>query len=143
MVLPLSGSVLISVTERDREGAAEVAKQLENLGFKIFATGGTHAYLAGMGIRAELINKLHEGRPNIDDAIKNHQLDMIINTPNGRRLSEDDDSYIRKSAIRYNIPYLTTLTGALAGAKGIAEKLDRSSENVYSLQEYHSRGAAQ
>ncbi|MCL2767512.1 MAG: carbamoyl-phosphate synthase large subunit, partial [Synergistaceae bacterium] len=137
-VLPLSGSVLISVTEKDKEKAAEVAKQLEGIGFKIYATRGTQAYLTNKGIRVEIINKLYEGRPNIDDAIKNHQLDMIINTPSGSRRSEEDDSYIRKSAIRYNIPYMTTLTAALASAKGIAEKLNRSSENVKSLQEYHA-----
>jgi len=138
-VLPLSGSVLISVTKKDREAAAVVAKQLESLGFKIYATRGTQAYLTDKGIYAKVINKLYEGRPNIDDAIKNHQLDMIVNTPSGSRRSEDDDSYIRKSAIKYNIPYMTTLTAALASAKGIEEKLNRARDSVYSLQEYHSR----
>ncbi|MDR0476142.1 MAG: carbamoyl-phosphate synthase large subunit [Treponema sp.] len=140
-ILPLSGSVLISVTKKDREDAVEVAKQFKELGFKIFSTRGTQAYLGSKGIRAEVINKLHEGRPNIDDAIKNRELDMIVNTPNGNRRSEEDDSYIRKSAIKYNIPYMTTLTAALAGAKGIAEKQRKTSENVYSLQEYHARGS--
>ena len=137
-ILPLSGSVLISVAENDKEAAVEVAKQLEKLGFKIFATRGTHEYLTGKGIQAEIINKLHEGRPNIVDAIKNHQLDIIINTSSWNKRSNEDDSYIRKSAIKYNMPYMTTVTAALASARGIAEKKN-SSEKIFSLQEYHLR----
>ena len=138
-VLPLSGSVLISVAKKDREKAAEAAKQFEELGFKIVATRGTHAYLTSNGIAAEVINKIYEGRPNIEDAIKNHQLGIIVNTPSGSKRSSDDDSYIRKAAIRYNVPYMTTLTAALAGAKGIAEKIKTSGESVRSLQEHHRR----
>jgi len=138
-LLPLSGSVLISITDKDKEVAGEVAKQFENLGFKIVATQGTHAYLTSQGIKCEFIKKMYEGRPNIDDAIKNHQLDIIINTPSGKRRSNEDDSYIRKSAIRYGIPYMTTLTAAMAGVKGIAEKITNPNENVCSLQEYQLR----
>jgi len=138
-LLPLSGSVLISVTDKDKEVAGEVAKQFENLGFRVVATGGTHKYLTSKGIKSEFIQKMHEGRPNIEDAIINNQLDIIINTPSGKRQSNVDDSYIRKSAIRYNIPYMTTLTAAMAGVKGIAEKITNPNENVRSLQEYQSR----
>jgi carbamoyl-phosphate synthase large subunit len=138
-ILPLSGSVLISVARKDREDTVEAAKQFESLGFKIYATRGTHTFLSSKGIGTELINKLYEGRPNIEDFIKNHQLDVIINTPSGSKRSNDDDSYIRKSAIKYNIPYITTLTAALAAAKGIAEKVKIPNEKVYSLQEYHLR----
>jgi len=140
-ILPLSGSVLISVSRCDREQATEAARQLLALGFKIVATKGTYDYLIERGIQAELINKLFEGRPNIEDAIINHQLDMIINSPSGSKRSNDDGSYIRKSAIKYNIPYMTTLTAALAGARGIAEKAAGSNLNIYSLQEYHKRDA--
>ncbi|MCL2084705.1 MAG: carbamoyl-phosphate synthase large subunit [Oscillospiraceae bacterium] len=139
-ILPLSGSVLISVAEKDREESFRAARQFELLGFKIFATRGTHAYLAGKGIQSEVINKLYEGRPNIEDAVKNRSLDMIINTPGGSKRSNEDDSYIRKAAIRYNVPYMTTLTAALACAKGIAEKARNPDEKIYSLQEYHLRG---
>jgi len=138
-ILPLSGSVLISVAKKDREDAAEVARRFVRLGFKVFATRGTHAYLAAQGVASEPIFKLYEGRPNIEDAIKNHQLDLIINTPSGSKRSNEDDSYIRKSAIRFNIPYLTTLTAALAASKGIEEKAGTPGETVYSLQEYHAR----
>jgi carbamoyl-phosphate synthase large subunit len=146
-VLPLSGAVLLSIAEidkdkdkeTDRGGIIEVAKQFELLGFRIFATRGTHAYLTSRGIKAEVINKLYEGRPNIEDAIKNHELDVIVNTPSGTKRSKYDDSYIRKSAIRYNVPYMTTLTAALAGVRGIGEKIKTPNEKVFSLQEYHLR----
>jgi len=139
-ILPLSGAVLISINDRDKDAAEEVAKRFEDLGFKIFATQGTHAFLKSKGIKSEMILKLYEGRPNIVDAIKNNRLDIIINTPSGKKRSEEDDSYIRKSAIRYNIPYMTTLTAALAGVKGIAEKTNKPDEDVCSLQDYHKRG---
>ena len=139
VVLPFAGSVLISISDKDKEATVEVAQRFEELGFKIYATRGTHDFLYGIGVQAELINKLSEGRPNIMDAIKNHQLDLIVNTPNGSKRSETDDSYIRKSAIRFNIPYITTLTAALAGVKGIEEKTRKTSQQVYSLQEYHGR----
>ncbi|MCL2821051.1 MAG: carbamoyl-phosphate synthase large subunit [Oscillospiraceae bacterium] len=138
-VLPLKGSVLISVTDKDKDGVIEVAKQYENLGFRVFATKGTHWHLINNGVKAEPIKKMHEGRPNIDDAIKNNQLDIIINTPSGKKRTEDDDFNIRKSAIRYSIPYMTTLTAALAGVKGIEEKINKPNEDVLALQDYHKR----
>ncbi|MCL1904466.1 MAG: carbamoyl-phosphate synthase large subunit [Oscillospiraceae bacterium] len=136
--LPRSGTVLISVAEKDREKAAEAAKRFEALGFKIIATKGTHAYLSEKGIKSEVINKVYEGRPNIEDAIKNKSLDIIINTPSGSKLSSRDDSYVRKSAIKHGITYLTTLTAAIAAVKGIEEKNKVKTEKVYSLQEYHN-----
>jgi len=138
-LLPLAGSVLISVAQKDKEAALEVARQFEKLGFKIVATKGTYAYLTEKGIKAEFIYKLSEGRPNITDAITNRSLDVVINTPSGSKRASEDDSYIRKSAIKYNIPYMTTLTAALAAAKGIAEKIRCTGEKVYSLQEYHGK----
>ena len=138
-ILPLEGSVLLSVTDKDKEEALAVAKKLDEIGFKIVATAGTHAYLKENGINGEKIQKQSEGRPNITDAIMNHQLDMVINTPSGNRQSDKDDSYIRKAAIRYNIPYITTITAASAAATGIAEKKNSDGEKIYSLQEYHNR----
>ncbi|MCL2796781.1 MAG: carbamoyl-phosphate synthase large subunit [Firmicutes bacterium] len=138
-LLPLSGTVLISVAEKDKTEAGEVAREFDKLGFKIVATKGTHAYLTEKGIKAEFINKLYEGRPNITDAITNRQLDVVVNTPSDSKRSNEDDSYIRKAAIKYNIPYMTTLTAALAAAKGIGEKIKCKNERVYSLQEYHGK----
>ena len=134
-VLPLSGTVLLSVNEEDREASVAVAKYFEKLGFQIKATRGTFAYISARGVKAEIINKLHEGRPNIEDAIKNGMLNMVINTPTGKR-SSNDDSYIRKAAIKFAIPYITTLTAALASAKGIEDRLLLNIDNTQSLQKY-------
>jgi carbamoyl-phosphate synthase large subunit len=134
-VLPLEGTVLITVSEKDRPAVLEVANQFYNLGFKIRATNGTQAFLNSQGIPAELIAKMHEGRPNIVDGIKNGEIHLVINTPSGK-LSKHDDSYIRKSAIRYKVPYITTLAAALAAARGIAA-FRRGHGTVKSLQDYH------
>jgi len=135
-VLPTEGTVLLTVSERDRPGVLEVARQFVELGFKIKATEGTRKFLADYGIEAEPILKIYDGRPNIVDAIKNAEIHLVINTPSGR-LSKQDDSYIRKSAIRYKVPYITTLAAALAAAKGIrAER--RGHGTVKSLQSYHA-----
>jgi len=146
-LLPLSGSALISVSRDDREGAAEIARRLLALGFRIFATRGTGAFLAGKGINAEIICKLSEGRPNIEDEIKNGRLDIIVNTPGGSRRSSDDGFHIRRSAIRHGIPYMTTVRAALAGLRGIEERVagaeggqGKIGLGVRSLQEYHGRG---
>jgi carbamoyl-phosphate synthase large subunit len=134
--LPLSGTVLITVAERERGTAVvEAAREFSRLGFTIRATEGTRAFLAGHGIEAEHILKLYEGRPNIADAITNDDIQLVVNTPAGRA-TEFDDSYIRKAAIRYRVPYLTTTAAALAAAKGIAAHRDSVGE-VKSLQSYH------
>ncbi|HOM41711.1 MAG TPA: hypothetical protein PK064_12450, partial [Bacteroidales bacterium] len=92
--------------------------------------------LESHGIPAKLVLKVHEGRPNIVDAIKNGEIDLLVNTPAGR-LSEYDDSYIRKNAIRYKIPYITTTSAALSATNGIRER-QNGQYKVKSLQEYHS-----
>jgi len=134
--LPTSGTVLITVSARERPAVGEVAKEFAKLGFKIRATAGTHAFLASQGIQSEPILKEHEGRPNITDAIKNAQVQLVINTPSGK-LSEYDDSYIRKAAIRHRVPYITTLAAAMAAAKGIAAYREGKSD-IKSLQIYHA-----
>jgi carbamoyl-phosphate synthase large subunit len=134
--LPSDGTVLITVAEPDRPAALEVAKEFDRLGFKIRATAGTHGFLAEHGIASEPIQKMHEGRPNIVDGIKNKEIDLIINTPSGR-MSKHDDSYIRKAAIKYKLPYITTIAAALAAAKGIAA-CRQGHGSVRSLQSYHA-----
>ncbi len=134
-VLPLEGTVLITVSERDRPAVLEVARRFHDLGFEIRATKGTHAFLAEHGIRSEAVSKMHEGRPNIVDAIKNGEVHLVINTPSGK-LSKYDDSYIRKAAIRYRVPYITTLAAALAAVRGISA-FREGHGTVKSLQEYH------
>jgi carbamoyl-phosphate synthase large subunit len=132
--LPLEGTVLITVAARDRELALPAACEFARLGFAIRATAGTSAFLADNGVVCEPILKLHEGRPNIEDAIKNGEIDLVVNTPSGKS-SEFDDSYIRKAAIRHRIPYITTTSAALAAARGIAAHR-QSGPGVRSLQSY-------
>jgi len=134
--LPTSGTVLITVAEYDRPAVGNVAIQFANLGFKIMATAGTHAFLSSLGIPSVSILKEHEGRPNITDAIKNKEIQLVINTPIGK-LSRYDDSYIRKAAIKYKVPYITTLAAAMAAARGIAACREGKSD-VRSLQKYHA-----
>lgn len=135
MTLPSQGTVLITVSERDRDGVVEVARGFVELGFRIKATNGTRKFLAAQGIEAEPILKMHEGRPHIVDGIKNGEIQLIINTPSGK-LSQYDDSYIRKAAIQYKVPYITTLAAANAAVRGIAAfRLGHG--QVRSLQSYH------
>jgi len=135
-MLPTEGAVLITVSSRERPDVLEVAKRFAELGFTIKATEGTHKFLAENGVESECIFKEYEGRPNISDAIKNGEIQLVINTPIGK-LSKHDDSYIRKSAIKYRVPYITTLAAALAAAKGIAARRKGQSK-VKSLQAYHA-----
>jgi len=135
-VLPAEGTVLITVNDKDKGGAVEVAQEFKRLGFKIKATNGTHRFLSQHGLESELILKMHEGRPNIVDGIKNGEIQLVINTPVGR-LSIYDDSYIRKAAIKYKIPYITTIAAAVAASKGIAA-LRRGHGRAKSLQSYHA-----
>jgi len=136
--LPVSGTVLISVNDEDKEDALEVAKIFSKLDFHIKATEGTHDFLKEKGIVSEEIKKLYQGRPNIIDGIKNKEINLVINTPSGKR-SQHDDSYIRKTAIRYNVPYITTMAAALASARGIAVYKENNTREATkkSLQEYH------
>lgn len=132
---PLEGTALITVASGDRDRALQVAKELADMGFKILATDGTAEFLRENGINCESVKKLHEGRPNIVDLMKNRQIQFVLNTPVGKQ-SVYDDSYIRKSAIKYKIPYFTTTDAGRAAAKGIRAARENRIE-VRSLQEYH------
>jgi carbamoyl-phosphate synthase large subunit len=134
--LPSDGTVLMTIARKDDPILVEVARQFSQLGFKIKATQGTHEYLSRHGVETEHILKVYEGRPNIVDAIMNGEIQLVINTPIGKE-SQYDDSYIRKAAIKYKIPYITTLTAAAAAAKGIAA-FHKSNTIVKSLQSYHA-----
>ena len=134
--LPTEGAVLITVADADKPAALETARLLAALGFKIRATRGTTAFFSENGIPCEPILKMHEGRPNIVDEIKNRGIHLIINTPNSAD-SQHDDSYIRKAAIKYKIPYITTTAAAIAAARGIAAARESGSE-VKALQRYHA-----
>ncbi|MFO8165332.1 MAG: carbamoyl-phosphate synthase large subunit [Desulfatiglandales bacterium] len=133
--LPTEGTVLITVSKKDRSTIPEIGRRFKMLGFTIKATEGTHKFMAEHGVESEHILKLYEGRPNITDAIKNGEIQLVINTPSGK-LSKYDDSYIRKSSIKYNVPYITTLAAAMAAVKGI-EAFQSDHGLVKSLQSYH------
>ena len=133
--LPLDGNVLLTVADKDKKSLLPVAKRLKKLGFNIYSTEGTGKYLKENGIENTIIKKLHEGRPNIGDAIKNKEVGLIINTPIGRS-SKVDDSYIRMKAIQYKIPYLTSLAAAEASVEGI-EATKNSKSSPKSLQDYY------
>jgi len=134
--LPTEGTVLITVTDKDKPDVLNIAKKFNKLGFKIKSTEGTFNFLKENGVDCEHVLKMHEGRPNIADAIKNSEIQLIINTPVGK-LSQHDDSYIRKTAIKYKIPYITTTAAALATVKGIAARKS-GPQPVNSLQNYHA-----
>ncbi|MBF0450650.1 MAG: carbamoyl-phosphate synthase large subunit [Candidatus Magnetomorum sp.] len=133
--LPVNGGVLITVNDRDKDGILETARIFSELKFTLYTTKGTHAFLANNGIETKSIHKIGYGRPDIVDAIKNAEIQLVINTPSGKE-SKDDDSYIRKSAIKYQIPYITTTAAALAAARGIARRIKGDSV-LKSLHEYH------
>ena len=133
--LPKEGTVLVTVAQRDKEITLPAVKKLAELGFRIMCTSGTAAYLSEHGIQVTVVRKLHEGRPNIVDALHNGEIDLLINTPSGKE-SLHDDSYIRKAAIKYRIPYVTTPAAAVAAAQGI-QAARESHSKVKSLQEYH------
>lgn len=134
--LPLKGTVLISVNRKDKPEVTEIAKLFDEAGFKILATGNTYEIITEAGIPATLIKKLHEGRPNILDAITNGEIDLIVNSPVGKD-SVHDDSYLRKAAIKAKVPYMTTIAAARATAKGILYVQQHGNGEVKSLQEIH------
>ncbi|HZL98318.1 MAG TPA: carbamoyl-phosphate synthase large subunit, partial [Terriglobales bacterium] len=135
-LLPMQGTVLITVSERDRAGALEAARRFAELGFSIVATDGTRKFLESNGVAASPILKVHEGRPNIADAIKNGEIHLVVNTPAGKT-SMHDDSYIRKTAIKHKVPYITTTAAAIATAEGISAHR-HGHAGVRSLQQYHA-----
>ncbi len=135
--LPLSGTVLISVNDEDKPEVAEVARQFHEAGFRILATGRTCDLINEAGIPAEKIKKLYQGRPNVLDAIKNGDVQIVLNTPIGKEGSHDD-SYIRKAAIKARIPYMTTMAAAAASISGIRTVQKEGQIGVKSLQQIHS-----
>lgn len=134
--LPLSGTVLISVNRKDKPEVVEIASLFAECGFQILATGSTYDLITQSGIQAEKVKKLYEGRPNILDLITNGNIDLIINSPSGKD-SVNDDSYLRKAAIKAKIPYMTTMAAARATAKGIHYVQLHGNGEVKSLQEIH------
>ncbi|AAZ57718.1 carbamoyl-phosphate synthase large subunit [Prochlorococcus marinus str. NATL2A] len=134
--LPTSGFVFLSTHDRDKPALIPVAKKLIELGFSVLATSGTSNYLEKFDLNVERVLKVHEGRPNIEDMIRSGKVQLVINTPIGRQAIYDD-KYLRKAALDYSVPTLTTLKGASAAVKGI-EALQNQILSVSALQDIHS-----
>ena len=135
--LPTEGTVLISVNKKDKDEVIEVAKIFDECGFKILATDGTSKVLDSAGVKNTRVNKIYEGQPNINDMIINGDIQLIVNSPVGKA-SAQDDSYLRKAAIKAKVPYVTTIAAAKASAEGIRYVLNHEGAEVKSLQQYHS-----
>ncbi len=136
VTLPLDGSVLFTIADRDKTAALEPVRLFRDLGFEVMATKGTHEFLKERGIETTLVSKLGFGRPDLMDAVKTGRISLLINTPSGRKSSEDS-SDIRKAAIKYKVPYISTTAAAIAAAKGIAARREEDPK-VRPLQEYHA-----
>lgn len=137
-VLPLSGTVLISVSDRDKPELAKLGRAFIDAGFEIVATKGTRDALLEAGIPATLTLKASEGRPNLLDLILNGEVDLVINTPSTSTKSADDGSLIRRTAIKAHVAYFTTMAAGLAAAEGIKQVKATGTDEVRSLQEIHA-----
>ena len=133
--LPTSGTVFLSTHDRDKQALLPVAERLVGLGFDLIATGGTAEALRAAGLQVESILKVHEGRPNIEDAIRSARIQLIINTPIGRQAAHDD-KYLRRAALDYAVPTVTTLAGARAAVEAITA-LQQQTIEVNALQDIH------
>jgi len=135
-MLPAEGQIFISVNDRDKEAVLPLARRLQKAGFALMATQGTRDFLQRHGIETEMVRKVHEGRPHVEDAIRSRMVKLIINSPLDEN-SQYDDFVVRRAAIMNNIPYTTTLAGARAATAGI-EALQGGNIGVRALQDYHS-----
>ena len=136
--MPIKGNVFISVKNQDKRNIIFVAKKLADLGFKVMATSGTADALKSNDIDVQVLPKLHEGRPNIIDMMKDGKIALIINTPAGKTTKEDEVK-IRSQAILHNVPLITTVSGAQATVNGIEHLIKRPKISVKPLQEYHKK----
>ena len=132
--LPRSGTVFVSVRDDDKERVLPAIRLLVEIGFKVMATGGTARFLGENGISAIKINKVLEGRPHIEDAIRNRQVQLVINTTDGSKSISDSKS-LRRATLMQKVPYYTTMSGALAAAEAI-KALKAGSLEVRTLQSY-------
>jgi len=134
--LPTEGRVFLSVKNSDKKFLDKIAVAFHDMGFKLVATGGTAGYIRNLGVPVKTINKVSEGKPNIVDLIINDDVDLIINTPSGKKPRQDEVS-IRTTAVRLNIPLVTTMGGAHAMAEAINGLKAAGNLGVTSLQEWH------
>jgi len=138
MQLPDKGNVFLSLSDHDKPHGVVIASKLIELGLKVYCTKGTYEYLRNEGVGVEYVKKVSEGRPNILDKMKNNNIQFLINTPSGKR-SRNDSFFIRRTALTMNIPYCTTLSGAIAATRAIEAKKMGKIMNVVSIQEYYQK----
>jgi carbamoyl-phosphate synthase large subunit len=134
--LPITGTVFLSTHDRDKPALVPVARHLLEAGFALTATVGTAAVLTTAGLEVETVLKVHEGRPNIEDAIRSGLVQLIINTPVGRQAAHDD-RYLRLAALDYAVPTVTTLAGARAAVEAIDALQQHEEVEVAALQDIH------
>ena len=137
MKLPESGNIFLSLSDNDKTYGIFIASKLTELGFKVYCTKGSYEYLKKEGVDVEYVKKISEGRPNILDKMKNGNIQFLINTPSGKR-SRTDSFYIRRTALTMNIPYCTTIPGAIAATRAIEAKIEGKTIDVKSMQEYYN-----
>ena len=135
--LPTEGTVFLSTHDRDKQALVPVAARLIELGFKLIATSGTSLALQQAGLAVQPVLKVHEGRPNIEDMIRSNQVQLVINTPIGRQAAHDD-KYLRRAALDYAVPTVTTLAGARAAVEAITALQDQPSLSINALQDIHA-----
>ena len=138
--LPTQGTVFLSTHDRDKPALVPVAQRLLDLGFSLTATAGTAATLTEAGLQVQSVLKVHEGRPNIEDLIRSGSVQLVINTPIGRQAAHDD-RYLRRAALDYSVPTLTTLAGARSAVQGI-EALQSQTFDIHALQDVHQQAQA-
>ena len=135
--LPTAGTDFLSTHDRDKQALIPVAARLIDLGFSVIATSGTAHTLAEAGLAVTSVLKVHEGRPNIEDLIRSNQVQLVINTPIGRQAAHDD-KYLRRAALDYAVPTVTTLAGARAAVEAIAALQGQPTLSIHALQDVHS-----
>ena len=133
--LPLSGTLFMSLTDHDKDEAVEIGKLFIDLGFKIVATSGTHKVLSNAGVKSEIVLKIYEGRPNVEDLLKNGEIDMVLNTSDNKS-SKDDAKRIRQAVLRFNVPYFTTIAAARVSAAAIKEMKEDGALEPKAIQDY-------
>ena len=135
--LPTDGTVFLSTHNRDKPALIPVAERLIDLGFELMATSGTADALKQAGLHVTSVLKVHEGRPNIEDLIRSNQVQLVINTPIGRQAAHDD-KYLRRAALDYAVPTVTTLAGARAAVEAIATLQSQPMLSINALQDVHA-----
>ena len=135
--LPTQGTVFLSTHDRDKQALVPIAARLIELGFDVTATSGTAQALANAGLKVQSVLKVHEGRPNIEDQIRSKQVQLVINTPIGRQAAHDD-KYLRRAALDYAVPTVTTLAGARAAVEAISALQQQPRLSIHALQDVHA-----